>query len=100
MTMVRWRMRRNLAGEMCRAPSWSRECAVDFIGEEEEVVVAAGGGDDFDFGAGEDLSAGIGGSVEEDGAGAGGDGGVEGVGVERGQSVRLERQRNRTEELL
>ncbi len=58
------------------------EVLVDFVGEEEEVVRAADGGDGFDFGERENLSAGIGGGVEQDGAGARGDGRVEGVGVE------------------
>ena len=35
------------------------------------------------FGAGEDFAAGVGGGVEEDGAGARGDGGAQRVGVER-----------------
>ena len=58
------------------------EVLVNLIGEEEEVVLAAGGGDCFDLRQGEDLAAGVGGGVEQDGAGARGDGGLERVGVE------------------
>ncbi len=41
------------------------------------------GGDGFELGLGEDLAAGVGGRVDDDGAGARGDGGLESVGVER-----------------
>ena len=64
------------------------EVLVDFVGEEEEIVPLGELADRFELGAGEDFAGGVGRGVDEEGAGAGGDGGSEGVEVERPVGVR------------
>ena len=59
------------------------EILVNFIGEDEEVVLDGEGGDGFEFGGREDFAAGVRGRVDDDAAGAGRDGGAEGVEVHR-----------------
>ena len=59
------------------------EVLVDLVGKDEEVVLDGDCGEGFELGAGEDLAGGIRGSVDEDGAGVRGDGGMDGVEVER-----------------
>jgi len=45
------------------------EVLVDFVGEEEEVVPLGELADRFELGAGEDFAGGVGGGVDEEGAG-------------------------------
>jgi len=58
------------------------EVLVHLVGEDEEVVLDGEGGEEFELGEGEDLARGVRGRVEDDGAGARGDGGTEAVEVE------------------
>ena len=64
------------------------EVLVNLIGEEEEVVLAAGAGRRLRVPRREDFAAGVGRRVEDDGAGARGDGGAQGVEIERPSPAR------------
>ena len=51
-----------------------KEVFVDFVGDDQQVMLGDEGGELLELGAGEDFAAGVGGRVEDQGAGSRGDG--------------------------